>query len=89
MGSVTTDPFVAPAESLWVNYLALVPGSSLAVEVLSEDGKLLASSSAMPAGDQPRAQVRWSSGRNVTTGERVQLRFALSRGAKIFSWWMA
>ena len=55
----------------------------------SEDGKLLASSSAMPAGDQPRAQVRWSSGRNVTAGERIQLRFILSRGAKIYSWWMA
>ena len=89
MGSVTTDAFVAPAESLWVNYLALVPGSSLAVEVLSDDGKLLASSSAMPAGDQPRAQVRWSSGRNVTAGERIQLRFVLSRGAKIYSWWIA
>ena len=41
MGSVTTDAFVAPAESLWVNYLALVPGSSLAVEVLNDDGKYI------------------------------------------------
>ena len=87
-GSVTTDAFSAPAQHLWVNYLALLPGSSLAVELLSPSGKVLATSSAMPGGDQPRRHVEWADGRNLTVGARVQLRFVLSGGAKIFSYWL-
>ena len=87
-GSVTTDAFSTPGQHLWVNYLALVPGSSLAVELLSPSGKVLATSNSMPGGDQPRKRVEWDDGRNLTVGARVQLRFVLSGGAKIFSYWL-
>ena len=87
-GSGTTDAFSAPGQHLWVNYLALVPGSSLAVELLSPSGKVLATSSAKPGGDQLRRHVEWANGRNLTVGARVQLRFVLSGGAKIFSYWL-
>ena len=32
--------------------------------------------------------VEWEDGRNLTVGARVQLRFVLSGGAKIFSYWL-
>ena len=39
-------------------------------------------------GDRPRARVVWESGGEMVQGARVQLRFTLANGAKIYSWWM-
>ena len=86
-GSVTTDEFVSPGTELWINYISLVPGSGLTVHTLS--GGKVVGTGVLPPGDQPRRRVTWGSGHGVAKGARVQLRFELSKGAKLFSWWIA
>ena len=57
------------------------------VEVLSPHGAVLAQSGAM-SGDLLREQVEWGSGQALAKGAVVALRFVLSRGASLYSYWV-
>ena len=83
-GAVATMP-PCPVPPCPVPPAAPLPGG-LIVQALSA-GKVVAKGS-MPAGDQPRRRVVWAGGRNpLAKGDKLQLRFTLSRGVELYSWW--
>jgi hypothetical protein len=61
---------------------APLPGT-LSVQLLS-GGKVVATRT-LPPGDQPRKQVVWAGGHDLAKGAKMQLRFELSGGAKLYS----
>lgn len=86
-GMLTTLLFTSPGTQLFVNMRAMLPGSTVTVEVL-QGGKRLAVSEIM-SGDKPRLKVVWAGGvSSVAKGVVLQLRFTLTQ-ASIYSWWMS
>jgi hypothetical protein len=71
-----------------VNYVASTPGSSIQIESLSGAAQYRTRVATMGSGDHPRARVVWGSEAGVTKGERLQLRFTLLKGAKLYSYWI-
>jgi len=85
-GDITTRPFTAPADRLFVNLQA--PRGQLRVHAMDAAGNTLATSMLL-TGDQPHAEVRWSDGAvPALKGKQVSLRFAL-RDAQLYSYWLA
>ena len=87
-GMLTTSAFTSHGMQLFVNLRAMLPDSTVTVEVLQGGtGKRLAVSEIM-SGDKPRMKVVWTNGVSpVAKGAVLQLRFTLTR-ASIYSWWM-
>ena len=88
VGMVTTDPFAVSDPWLFVNVDAGrgSPGGSLIVEVVADDGSVLARSREV-RGDQLRYPVQWESGDLQNQLSRpVQLRFQLQHAA-LYSYW--
>ena len=86
-GTVVTKVFRSPGTALFVNADMSTPGAQLVVELLSSQGAVLAQSGAM-SGDLLREQVEWGSGQALAKGAVVALRFVLSRGASLYSYWV-
>ena len=83
-GTVTTEPFTSMGARLSVNVDAA--RGTLRVEVLREDGRVVAESVAI-SGDHPNAPVRWDRGDIADViGGTVSLRFRL-RDARLYSYW--
>lgn len=83
-GTLLTEPFVLPGGELFVNVDAW--GGELGVEVLGQDGALLARSKVM-TGDQPRGAIEWEAGDLLLLeGKTISLRFTVRKGA-FYSYW--
>ena len=86
-GHVLTSVFTRPDGRLHVNANLRKPGR-LAVEVLDESGRVIATSKPME-GDQPRGPVEWPADPGqASVGDTIQLRFTLSEGS-LYSYWFA
>ena len=85
-GDITTRPFTAPADRLFVNLQA--SRGQIRVHALDAAGDTIATSVPL-TGDQTRAAVRWSGGSiEALKGKQVSLRFVL-RDAQLYSYWLA
>jgi hypothetical protein len=91
-GALTTRPVKFSGAHLFVNLAA--PRGELAVEVLGQDGKVIAPFSrenCLPIiGDHTRAEVKWKNGGDLAklAGQPVKLRFHLRNGA-LYSFWVS
>ncbi len=84
-GTIETRPFRADADNLHVN--ADVFTGELRVEVLDQDGRMVAESEAV-TGDQPRFAIRWQHGSlSEFMGKMVRLRFKVRSGS-LYSYWV-
>ncbi len=84
-GTLLTKPFVVRGTKLFVNVDATE--GMLKVEVLDSRKKVMMVSDDV-VGDQPHAQVQWTSGDfSNLNGQAVSLRFTL-RQAKFYSFWL-
>jgi hypothetical protein len=84
-GTLTTEPFAAAGDRLFVNVDAA--SGELAAHVLDDQGSMIAESQPI-SGDRPRAEVSWlSGGFGASRGTRVRLRFVL-RNASLYSYWL-
>ena len=84
-GTILTEPFKSAGDRLFVNVDALK--GKLLVDVLGEDGNVLATSAPMK-GDLARAEVKWQKG-NIADlkSKAVSLRFTLCN-ASLYSYWL-
>ena len=83
-GVMETQAFKLAGERVFVN--ANVRTGQLTVEMLGEDGKLLAVSKKLQ-GDLPRELVKWRESTADLTGKTIRLRFRLRNGS-LYSYWV-
>lgn len=85
-GTLTTRKIIFKGEHLFVNLSA--PEGELSVEVIDEDGKVVASSE-VTRGDSTRRLIKWSGIPTLAKykGKPVRLRFHLTKG-QLYSFWV-
>jgi hypothetical protein len=92
VGVLTTRPVTFKGKHMFVNVNA--PKGELQVEVLDENGKVIAPFSAkncIPVkGDKTKQQVMWKGAADLSTlsGQKVQFRFSLKQG-ELYSFWVS
>ncbi len=86
-GTLTTRPVMFSGRDLFLNFDA--PDGEIRVEVLGEDGKLLATSKPL-SGDSTRSQVIWEDREDLAdfAGKPVRFRFRIEKGA-IYAFWVS
>jgi len=91
-GVITTRPVTFTGKNLFVNLDA--PKGKLAVEILGEDGKVIApftrADCATISGDSTRREVKWNSAPDLSAlaGKPVRFRFHLT-GGLLYAFWVS
>ena len=95
-GSLTTEPLTFDGEYLFVNADLAAKGAEMTVEVLDRNGNPLPDYSGknvivLKKLDSTKQIVEWKDAKSLAAlkGEPVRLRFNLTKGAELYSFWIS